>query len=137
MADASGLRTLVRREAARRHDLAARRMVNELSEATPVQTGRLERARRRRDSRRSDVFVATITQPAGAGEPAELPEWLDEGVEFTITARPGGKLRFRPRGSGVIFRQSVRWRPRPESVGFWSNVITLRNWRKKLRGAGR
>ncbi len=136
MADANDLRRKWRTRGADLHDLGARELVNALSKATPIETGKLEQARKRKDSGTGTLFVAEVEQPAGAGEPDRLPQWLDENTSFVIKPRRrGGVLRFRMRGVGVVFARSVRWRPRPESVGFWSKTMTDGGWRRSLQSA--
>lgn len=119
------------------HDLAARQLVNELSKNTPKTTGRLERARRRRDTQQGARFIATVTQPAGAGEPDGLPRWLDEGRQFTIRPRrPGGVLRFKV-GARVVYARQVLWNRSQRSRGFWSDVVDEEGWDRSLRQAAR
>lgn len=135
MANTAKTKERLRRWATLVEQDAATRIVNSVSKATPRETGRLERARRRRDVTVGTKIVTQLVQEAGAGEPAELPEWLDRNVQFPIEARPGGVLRFRVRGGRVLFRKRVQWRPRPESVGFWSRNVNARTWSEALDDA--
>lgn len=135
MADASGLRRLVEQYGRTVHDKAAESMANQLSAATPKQTGALERAQRRSDTFDGSTFSALLEQPAGVGEPDGLPEWLDEGREFIIEAVRARALRFRGAGGRVVFAKRVHWRPRPGSVGFWSKTVTADGWRRALERA--
>jgi len=137
VANAAETRAKVLRWAEIVEDKAARSMVNELSRNTPKITGRLERARRRRDTVRGDVFVSTVTQPGGPGEPDNLPNWLDEGLQFVIKPkRPGGLLRFKV-GARVVYARSVLWNRTRRSRRFWSDVMTESTWASKLRDAAR
>lgn len=132
MADASGLRRLVTEYGRTVHDKASESIANQVSANTPRITGRLERARRRRDTLRGTTFVATLEQPGGAGEPDALPNWLDEGRSFEIRPVRAKVLRFRGLGGQVVYRVRVQWRPRPGSVGFWSRAVNPDGWRDAL-----
>ena len=135
VADASGLRRLVTVYGGIVHDKASTSVVNGLSGATPRITGRLERARRRRDTLQGTTFVAAVEQPGGADEPNQLPNWLDAGTEFDIVPVRAQYLRFRGRGGQVIFAKRVRWRPRPASIGFWSRTVNATTWAQSLQQA--
>jgi len=135
VADASGLRRLVTVYGGIVHDKASTSVVNDLSKATPRYTGRLERARRRRDSLQGTVFVAAIEQPGGADEPDQLPNWLDTNTSFEIVPVRAQFLRFRGRGGQIIYAKRVRWKPRPTSVGFWSRTVNATAWSQSLQRA--
>lgn len=135
MADASGLRRIVTEYGRTVHDKASTSVVNALSGATPRVTGRLERARRRRDTLRGTTFVAEVEQPAGVGEPEALPNWLDEGATFPIRAVNVRALRFKGLGGQVVYRVRVQWRPKPSSVGFWSRTVNQAEWEQACQQA--
>jgi len=111
---------------------AADSIVNQLSASTPKITGKLERARTRRDTETATTFTSTIEQPGGADEPDLLPNWLDTNTRFQIVPRRATVLRFRGRGGQIVFAPKVDWRPRPGSVRFWSRVMTQAKWQDAL-----
>ena len=135
MANTRATKDRVRRWATSVQIDAADTVAQSVSDATPVDSGALRRSLGRSEVRGGTRIVTRLKQDAAPNTPTQLPEWLDQNVQFPIVARPGGVLRFRVRGGEVVFAKRVRWRPRPESVGFWSRNVNARAWAKALNDA--
>ena len=139
MADTSELKRRVNQWAAQTQRAAADTSVNRLSRATPKVSGRLERARRRRDMSAGTAHSSVVVQPAGPGEPTDLPENLDKGRTYRIPSSGNARRPIPLRiGGMLIFRWNVpKWNRNRRSKGFFSKSLTASNWLADLKNAAR
>ena len=101
------------REAAIKFTRAVDRTTAALDKRAPVKTGKLKRSRRVRITTTGSRFSATVDYTARAPGGFDYGEGLDEGLKpHTISAKPGGVLRFMGRDGKIVYRKKVFWKPR-------------------------